>query len=506
MKKFLRTFLCGAVLALSMSTAAFAAEGDLLISPAPSALPERQGDFYVMVNGEFVTFPDAAPQGRDNRSFLPMAATFSQLGFAEEDMTWNPDGQITASKDDLTIALNIGKNEIVVTQGEESKTIPTDVAPYVDPATWRTYVPFGLVADALGYNVGWDGMTKTVIIDDVDAIWAANTETYELMDKYLAYSEEVAGEKTRMSGDYSVNMYTCNWNAESTDEFSFLMSGAYDSYAKQPSAFQFETDMAWSMNLYSNGEDITQTVLESGELPAIPKTIDFDMRGDLLEGTMYFQSAALCELLEQPDMANAWYKLDMDAMLEGSGLSWSELMGGILQQVEDMKTADLIQFALRSSAPSSIYMTTSDTLAMLNAMLGDSAFVKDGNAYYNELSVLGIPMSLSMTTNASGSKVTGCAVDLYLSDPLFGEILMSVTMEGKEMAMYMAMDTSASVDLEAAEGTFVVFEMLMDGTYQSTNKSPAVEPPAGAVIVDLMELLEDELAATVAETVPAPAP
>ena len=43
----------------------------------------------------------------------------------------------------------------------------------------------------------------------------------------------------------------------------------------------------------------------------------------------------------------------------------------------------------------------------------------------------------------------------------------------------------------------------MDGTYQSTTKSPAVEPPPGAVIVDLMELIEDGLAAE-AETIPAP--
>ena len=347
-------------------------------------------------------------------------------------------------------------------------------------------------------------MTGTVIIDNVDAIWAANTETYKLMDKYLAYSEDVAGEKTRMSGEYSVNIYSCDWTAESTDEVSFLLSGEYDAYAKQPSAFQFETDMNWSMGVYSNGEDITQAAIDSGEMPAIPETIDFDMRGDLLKGTMYFQSAALCELLEQPDMANAWYKLDMAAMLEGSGLSWSELMGSMLQQFEDMKTADLIQFMLRSSAPTSIYMTTSDTLAMLNAIMGDSAFVKDGNAYYNDLSAMGMPMSIALSTNASGSRVTGCAVTMYMSDPLIGDILMTVTMEGEQMSMYMAMDTSAYADLEAAEGTFVVFEMLMDGTYQSTTKSPAAEPPAGAVIVDLMELIEDELAATEAETIPAP--
>ena len=38
MKKLFRTLLCGAVLTLSLSVSAFAAESDLLISPAPSFL------------------------------------------------------------------------------------------------------------------------------------------------------------------------------------------------------------------------------------------------------------------------------------------------------------------------------------------------------------------------------------------------------------------------------------------------------------------------------------
>jgi len=494
MKKFLRTLLCGALSVLCLSITAFAADEPLLISPNPNALPERQGDFYVMVNGDFITYEDAVPQARDNRSFLPMAATFSQLGFAQEDMTWNSEGLITASKGDLTIALTLGKNEIVLTKAGQSTTIPTDVAPYVDPTTWRTYVPFGLVADALGYNVGWDGMTGTVIIDDVDAIWAANTETYQLMDKYLAYSKDIADEKTRVKGEYSASFYINNWTAESTDEISFLMSGTYDAYAKQPSTYQFKTDMIWDVGIYSNGEDVTQSALTADDMPAIPERIDFDLRGDLMEGTMYFQSAALCQLLEQPDMANAWYKLDMAAALDGTGLSWSELMNGMLRQTEEMTTADLIQFTIRNTPPTSIHMTTADTLAMLNAMLGDSAFVKDGNAYYNELSLLGIPMSIALSTNASGSKVTGCAVDMYMAMPPMGDILMSVAMQDNEMAMYMAMDSSAYAyaDPDATEGTFLIFEMLMDGTYQSTAKTPAAEPPAGAVIVDLMELLVEE--------------
>lgn len=110
-------------------------------------------------------------------------------------ITWDGStGTVTASRDGQRISLTIGEPSITLYTEEapDGQNIPMDVAPYVDPATDRTYVPVGLIADALGYNVGWDGSNGTVIIDDVDAILAANTETYELMDKYLDYSRTFA--------------------------------------------------------------------------------------------------------------------------------------------------------------------------------------------------------------------------------------------------------------------------------------------------------------------------
>ncbi len=144
MKKILRPILCGGVLAALLCTPSLAAE---------------QGDFSLLVNGEPVTFTDAAPVLKDGRSFLPMAATFEALGFPAEDMTWDSATQTaSASKDGTTISLTIGKKAIQVTQAGAAAgvSIETDTAPYIDAATSRTYIPVGLVADALGYRVAWD--------------------------------------------------------------------------------------------------------------------------------------------------------------------------------------------------------------------------------------------------------------------------------------------------------------------------------------------------------------
>ena len=74
MKQFLRPILCGGVLAALLCTPSLAAD---------------EGDFSLLVNGEPVTFSDAAPVLKDGRSFLPMAATFEALGFPADQITWS---------------------------------------------------------------------------------------------------------------------------------------------------------------------------------------------------------------------------------------------------------------------------------------------------------------------------------------------------------------------------------------------------------------------------------
>ena len=191
MKSLLRPILCGGILTALLCTPSLAAE---------------PGDFTLLVNGEPVTFTDAAPVLKDGRSFLPMAATFEALGFPADQITWDGEArtvtavkpdvtytsfQGTEKQGDLTVKLAIGSNTFSVQyegnttagpHGDQVQVVEdytADAAPYIDAASSRTYIPVGLVADALGYRVGWDGTTSTVIIDDVDAILAENTETYE---------------------------------------------------------------------------------------------------------------------------------------------------------------------------------------------------------------------------------------------------------------------------------------------------------------------------------------
>ena len=122
MKKLLRTLLCAGILVTVLSVSAFAAGREA---------PELQGDFYVLVNGQYVTFADAVPQLKDGRSYLPFVAVFDQLGFSEENMTWDAaSATVTAEKEGVSISLTEGSTTITVTQPDDTTAVTISNIPH----------------------------------------------------------------------------------------------------------------------------------------------------------------------------------------------------------------------------------------------------------------------------------------------------------------------------------------------------------------------------------------
>ena len=460
MKKFLRPILCGGVLAALLCTPSLAAE---------------QGDFSLLVNGEPVTFTDAAPVLKDGRSFLPMAATFEALGFPAADMTWDGDTQTAAaSKDGTTISLTIGKNAIQVTQAgaEAGVSIETDAAPYIDAATSRTYIPVGLVADALGYRVAWDGETSTVIIDDVDAILAENTETYERMDQYLDYARKYSQGNYQVEGSYLLT--SAPGEMESGAEIINTIGGDYNLISSQ-TAMQFAMDMS-----------IGGTIMGA---PISPTDMNLDMRADLDTGLLYlyFQSEDLEYLMNNNVQVNGetiefqipdqWYSLDMKAVYDeayGPGfyeeliaLSTASQEASFAQTLEELLKSDTL--TLTSTA------TTSDYLEALNQLLGDSHFQKSGSTYTSTLEQDGVTILFHLYT--SGGQVNGYGMEMTTADPE-AQMTMTMEMKGDDMSLLMEM---AGMTME------------MDGAYQRTSTAPATEPPAGAEVVDLTDTLTGDI-------------
>ena len=478
MKQFLRPILCGGVLAALLCTPSLAAD---------------EGDFSLLVNGKPVTFSDMAPVLKDGRSFLPMAATFEALGFPADQITWDGEARtVTAVKPDvtyinfqgeqaqgdLTVQLAIGSNTISVqyegntTTGPHGNTVQVvndctaDAAPYIDAATSRTYIPVGLVADALGYRVAWDGETSTVIIDDVEAILAENTETYELMDQYTDYADQYSQGTYRVDGSLTLAM---------SDTFDTVdVSGDYNMITSQ-TALQFDADLAINADM----SDLTF---------ALPN-LDLALRCDVETGAFYFQSQAI-------SASDTWYSLNMKELYDaiyGPGFYEELIALDTASAAEDMTFAQALEEILKSDAlPLTSEFTTKDYLDLFNYILADSAFERSGSTYTStpiDLSEDGASVLVAFQLYTSGGQVNGYGLEMTIADSEETALTMTAEMRGSKMEMLMDFQMPGELSMT----------MEMDGTYQRTSTAPATEPPAGATVVDLMDALTGDIA-------PAPEP
>ncbi len=102
---------------------------------------------------------DVAPYIKGDRTYVPVRYLAYALGVAEDGVVWDEASQkVTLTKGDNVVELTIGSTTITV--NGEAQTM--DVAPEI--VNNRTMLPARYVAEGLGYVVGWDPGTRTVLI------------------------------------------------------------------------------------------------------------------------------------------------------------------------------------------------------------------------------------------------------------------------------------------------------------------------------------------------------
>ena len=413
-------------------------------------------------NGEPLTFTDAVPQIVNDRTYLPFRAVFTALGFADENITYDNDTRtVAAVREDLEVSMVIGENKVTIVKGGETTVLDTDVPAFIDPAVSRTFVPVSFVAQAVGYRVAWNGETRTVFIDDVEGILAANTETYEVMDKYLDYSRKFQEKNYKVEGTFAASMDMLGEAMKMDGTYAMLMAGST----------KFDFEMLMNMSGVVGGEDLSA---------AIPEGIDLSMCGDMTTGEFYFKSDMLLSMM-QAGVENLWFKMDlgalMDSMAEVTGMTYADMMEMSLAMAENMDGKTMVEATVYAMAQSDPSMSAVDHLAMYNAMLGDSAFKKENGDYVNEFEMEGIEMAMIFHT--AGNKVDGYTITMAAKEDVAG-MVMEVTMQDDKMEAVFEI---------LAEEEGMAMSMEMDGTYTATSKAPAGAPGKDAAVMDLMEMM-----------------
>lgn len=437
----------------------------------------------VQVNGQEVPFPDAEPESKNGRTFIPVRAAFEALG---AEVTWDQaDKSVTAVKGDTTVVMALDSTKAEVTKDGQKQELTMDVAPYSKGG--RTYVPVRFAAEAFSCAVGWDGDEHTVMIVDVDAL--LGDATFENLDGWVrADLEREVPNPAKTTGQMSLKMTMPDAQGKIQ---AYPLSATFSGISTDTKAeLQMEMDFAELFALFAGGSDLSAA--DKAELKKLSQAA-VETRMDLESGKIYFTID--CPLLltmigEGLGDGNVWYLMDLAKLSEAGGFDYQSYLQGIEEMLgseyagfRELMVSMLSDLELTSAAYDYEMLQTSAEI--LCALLSDQAMVKSGSNYTvnwalkEDSSVLG---QIKMTYQTSGDRLVGVKMEMTIDDGMDGMTLkMNVREDG----------TNTTMDMDIDLGNDLKLSFALSAKTVQANAQPAVEPPAGAQIVDIMDVLDE---------------
>jgi len=122
----------------------------------PPATPAQNDLITVTINNTSVNFVDQPPTIVDGRTLVPVRGVFEALGFVP---TWNEEArQATLTRADATIVITIDSVTFTTNGVSHALDVPAQII------GGRTMVPLRAILESVGYDLDWDGVTRTVIV------------------------------------------------------------------------------------------------------------------------------------------------------------------------------------------------------------------------------------------------------------------------------------------------------------------------------------------------------
>ncbi len=132
-------------------------------------------EIQVTIDGTNQTY-DVMPVIENGRTLVPMRAIFEALGAT---INWDDATKtVTGTKDNVSVELRIGDTNAKVNGMDKTLDVPAQIV------NSRTLVPVRFVSEAMGCDVKWDDVTKTVIINSNSGIGVSQPGLAKLVSTY----------------------------------------------------------------------------------------------------------------------------------------------------------------------------------------------------------------------------------------------------------------------------------------------------------------------------------
>ncbi len=150
----------------------------------------------VMLNGKYVSFPDAQPEISGGRTMIPLRALMETMGAQVSYGTDSQGSLVSVLVGSTELKFYIGGSTLYLSSDGKSEAIEMDSRPYIKND--RTYVPIRFFSEALGYDVLWDAEFETAVVLDKNSLISQLNKDYTHFNKLLSamYDKDSGTRKT----------------------------------------------------------------------------------------------------------------------------------------------------------------------------------------------------------------------------------------------------------------------------------------------------------------------
>ena len=454
------------------------------------ALGGVPGQIGVMLNGEYVQFPDAVPEVTGGRTMVPVRPIVEALG-GTADMV---DGKVICEAGGVRLTFTPGVSEVLTeyTGGElpgDGQLFPMDCAPYIKGG--RTYVPVRFLGEILGYEVGWDGGFQTAVLLDRDALAARIDGQFTIMNRAQAKQtvtlEEGKNYRADLSGGVTVTAFdtlhgdkTCK--ADLSGKTLINTQAASGAYSVKLS----DSTVEGLLELIEAGN---YTALTEEEKAALRNTIHGLEELEFIvnrNGLMWVRVPLLDELAGED---NVWCGLDLGAEVTEAlfGETGAATMGAVLAATIDVDSV-------------MSYSTTAGNMAgMLYELYGDDKFTTVGGVSTRTIGLgdlAALYEGMGIYTEDVSEDFT--EFELTVKVDQSGRVTMALCMETARQydtpAMRLTMDAAQSggnvrLAMECHVSNVAKVKLTLTQTWNTTTEVPEDQPPEGSTVVDAGALL-----------------
>lgn len=446
------------------------------------------GQVGVMVDGKYVKFPDTVPEMNGGTTMVPVRALMEALGGEVEFAG----GRVVCKTDEIRLTFTLGSAEALVEYpgGElmsDGQIFPLGSAPYLKGG--RAYVPLRFLAEALGYEVGWDGEFETAILLDRAALAADIDKDFTILNKVQANRlpelKEGQSLQTEAKGKVSVTVFdTLNGSKTYSADLSAkqLMNEEAASGSMSVGLPEALLDLLKEQaGMDEEADEAVQLVVD------LLKDLEYILDAD---GKMFFHSDALDRLADEE---NVWLGVDISEALAEMG------QAGLVVSLADANEITIGSTLARMMPCESVseWGSVMEMVDMLDSLYGDGKFTTSGGVSTLTIGVddlfdlykdMGLDeediaeakaafkeYKITMKVDSKGGAVMTCAMETNPQSGVPGmKIAMDVTQSGGNVSMTMSYHIANMGEMK----------LTLTQTQKTTSGKPMTQPPKGATILD----------------------